>query len=159
LKTAVKVFGKGKVSTHLIVGLGESDREILRIIQKMKDFSVNTGLFSFTPISGTKLEKREKIPLSRYRRIQLAHYLITRRRTRVENMYFNINGDLSNLGIPKDKIVKVIRTGTPFMTSGCPDCNRPFYNERPSGPIYNYPRKLRSEEIVEIENDFLQIFL
>jgi len=25
-----------------------------------------------------------------------------------------------------------------FLTSGCPGCNRPFYNERPS-LIYNYP--------------------
>ena len=25
------------------------------------------------------------------------------------------------------------------LTSGCPGCNRPFYNERPRGPIYNYP--------------------
>lgn len=28
-----------------------------------------------------------------------------------------------------------------FLTSGCPGCNRPFYNERPGGPIYNYPSK------------------
>jgi biotin synthase-related radical SAM superfamily protein len=35
----------------------------------------------------------------------------------------------------------------PFLTSGCADCNRPFYNEKPSGPIYNYPRKLTTQEI------------
>jgi biotin synthase-related radical SAM superfamily protein len=33
-----------------------------------------------------------------------------------------------------------------FRTSGCPGCNRPFYNERATGPIYNYPRELREEE-------------
>jgi biotin synthase len=159
LKTAVKVFGKGKVSTHLIAGLGESDKEILYITQKMRDYNVNIGLFSFTPIHGTKLENIKKIPLSRYRRIQLAHYLITRKKTRFENMNFTNNGELSNLGIPKERLVKIIRTGTPFKTSGCPDCNRPFYNERPGGPIYNYPRDLRRDEIVIIESDLPQILL
>jgi len=149
LKTAVKVFGKGKVSTHLIAGLGETDKEILYITQRMKNYSVNTGLFSFTPIPGTKLEKKEKIPLSRYRRIQLAHYLITRKKTRFENMNFTNDGELSDLGIPKERLVKIIRAGTPFKTSGCPDCNRPFYNERPGGPIYNYPRPITDVEIEE----------
>ena len=41
--------------------------------------------------------------------------------------------------------------GLPFQTSGCPDCNRPFYNEKPSGPIYNYPKKLSQEEIEKIK--------
>jgi biotin synthase len=27
------------------------------------------------------------------------------------------------------------------------DCNRPFYNESPGGPIYNYPRNLTAQEI------------
>ena len=38
------------------------------------------------------------------------------------------------------------QTGDPFQTSGCPDCNRPFYNEQPSGPFYNYPRPLTATE-------------
>jgi len=37
-------------------------------------------------------------------------------------------------------------TGEAFRTSGCPGCNRPYYNERPSGPFYNYPRGLTEEE-------------
>ncbi|MEM4243701.1 MAG: radical SAM protein, partial [Candidatus Bathyarchaeia archaeon] len=41
----------------------------------------------------------------------------------------------------------------PFLTSGCPACNRPFYNEKPSGPIYNYPRAVRSEEIKMIKRE------
>jgi biotin synthase len=41
----------------------------------------------------------------------------------------------------------VLGDGVAFMTTGCPGCNRPFYNERPSGPFYNYPRPLTEEEI------------
>ncbi|MEM2915121.1 MAG: radical SAM protein, partial [Candidatus Bathyarchaeia archaeon] len=52
---------------------------------------------------------------------------------------------------------KIIRTGEPFKTSGCPGCNRPYYNERPGGPIYNYPRKPTSKEISEIEKQIIHI--
>ena len=36
--------------------------------------------------------------------------------------------------------------GEAFETAGCPDCNRPFYNERPGGTMYNYPRSLTAAE-------------
>ena len=36
--------------------------------------------------------------------------------------------------------------GDAFRTPGCPDCNRPFYNEHPGGPMYNYPRPLTLAE-------------
>ena len=35
LNKAIEVFGKGNVSTHLIVGLGETEREAAQIIQKL----------------------------------------------------------------------------------------------------------------------------
>jgi len=38
------------------------------------------------------------------------------------------------------------RRGEAFQTSGCPGCNRPYYNERPGGFIYNYPRPLSAAE-------------
>ena len=39
-----------------------------------------------------------------------------------------------------------------FETSGCPGCNRPYYNERPGGMLYNYPRPLTAAEAArEIE--------
>jgi biotin synthase-related radical SAM superfamily protein len=44
---------------------------------------------------------------------------------------------------------EILSSGAAFQTSGCKDCNRPYYNERPSGPLYNYPRPLSQEEIAE----------
>jgi biotin synthase-related radical SAM superfamily protein len=44
-------------------------------------------------------------------------------------------------------------TGEPFQTSGCPDCNRPFYNEQPGGPLYNYPRPLTAGEVARAIQD------
>jgi biotin synthase len=39
-----------------------------------------------------------------------------------------------------------------YQTFGCPDCNRPFYNEKPNQTPYNYPRPLSEEERVEAVN-------
>ena len=38
---AQKIFGKGRVSTHLIIGLGETEKEATKFIQKMKDLQRN----------------------------------------------------------------------------------------------------------------------
>jgi len=149
LNEAVKVFGEGSVSTHLIVGLGETEKEICQTIQWCVDSGIYPGLFAFTPIPGTALENNPQPSLNHYRRVQLAHYLLTHRKTRFENMAFDSNSCLTNFGISKERLLEVIDTGEPFLTSGCPGCNRPYYNERPGGPLYNYPRQLRPAEIEE----------
>lgn len=151
LKAAVQVLGRGFVSTHLIAGLGEEEREMVQMIQWCVDRGVYPGLFSFTPIPGTALESNPQGPLKGYRRIQLAHHLITHGRTRFKSMGFNKEGLIVDFGVSEDLLRTVIRTGSPFVTSGCPKCNRPYYNERPGGLIYNYPRQPSSEEIAEIE--------
>jgi biotin synthase len=66
-------------------------------------------------------------------------------------MRFDANGKITNFGIDKTQLTQMVETGKPFLTSGCPDCNRPFYNEKPSGPIYNYPRNIRQEETQAIK--------
>ncbi len=149
LKEAVKVFGEGSVSTHLIVGLGETEKEICKAIQWCVNSEIYPALFAFTPIPGTNLEKNFQPSLSSYRRVQVAHYLLTHRETYFKSMKFDEESQLTNFGISKERLIKVIETGEAFQTSGCPGCNRPYYNERPSGPLYNYPRQLRPEEIEE----------
>ncbi len=149
LNEAVRVLGEGSVSTHLIVGLGETEKELCQTIQWCVDSDVYPGLFAFTPIPGTALEDNPPPSLSHYRRAQVAHYLLTHRKTRVENMDFDSSGCLTNFGVSKDHLREVIETGEPFITSGCPGCNRPYYNERPGGTLYNCPRQPRFEEIAE----------
>jgi biotin synthase len=155
LKKAVKIFGEGQVSTHLIVGLGETEEEMVKMIQWCADNGVYPGLFSFTPVPGTALESGSQPSLDCYRRIQVAHYLITNEKARYENMTFDSDGCLIDFGVSKDELLQAVRSGKPFLTSGCPDCNRPYYNERPGGPLYNYPRMPLPEEIDEIEKQIL----
>jgi biotin synthase-related radical SAM superfamily protein len=147
LKHAKKIFGEGKVSTHLIVGLGETDKEMLRTIQKCVDLAIFPALFAFTPIPGTTLGNETQPQIKRYRRIQTARHLILHRIVRCEDMSFDEDGFITDFGVDKETLTKIIQTGEPFLTSGCPGCNRPFYNEKPSGPIYNFPRELTSEEL------------
>jgi len=66
-------------------------------------------------------------------------------------MVFDGDSCLVSFGVSEEQLGEVIRTGEPFVTSGCPGCNRPYYNEKPGGPLYNYPRQPLPEEISEIE--------
>jgi len=156
LLEAVKVFGKDAVSTHLIVGLGETEREMIQRIQWCVDNAIFPGLFAFTPISGTKLEGLSQPSIESYRRIQLGHYLITRKISRFEDFRFDRTEEIVDFGVESELLRNIIESGEPFLTSGCPNCNRPYYNERPGGPLYNYPRPLRKAEVEEIKNLLLK---
>jgi biotin synthase-related radical SAM superfamily protein len=151
LREAVEVFGKGNVSTHLIVGLGETEKEAVRTIQECVDMGVLPALFAFTPIRGTALENNPQPRVEAYRRVQLARFLIVNGTARYESMRFDVDGRTTGFSVEREMLKRTVESGKPFLTSGCPDCNRPFYNEKPSGPIYNFPRAVRSEEIATIE--------
>ena len=69
----------------------------------------------------------------------------------IEDFRFNVKGEITSFGLLTKPLEKIIETGNPFRTSGCPDCNRPYYNEKPSGPIYNYPYNITKEGIEKIK--------
>jgi biotin synthase-related radical SAM superfamily protein len=150
LNEAVKIFGRGRVSTHLIVGLGETEREMTRLIQQCVDMGVLPALFAFTPIPGTALERMPQPSIQKYRRIQIARHLIVHGTAKYESTGFDGEGCISDFGVDKRTLLQIVRTDEPFLTSGCPDCNRPYYNEKPSGPMYNYPRGLAEEEFSSV---------
>ncbi|MBC8249225.1 MAG: radical SAM protein, partial [Anaerolineales bacterium] len=142
-ETARRFPGRGAV--HLIVGLGESEQEMAEMIQRMHDLGLVVGLFAFTPVRGTRLEGASSPPISTYRRMQVAQYLITNNLARIGDFTFSATGQLLNFNLPP--LPEILADGVAFQTSGCPDCNRPFYNERPGGPMYNYPKALTSQQI------------
>lgn len=155
LSDAIEVFGRGRVSTHLIMGLGETEKDIFERIQWCTNKGILPALFSFTPIRGTTLEKLPQPPISRYRRIQLGRHLMVKGRIKLENMDFDEKGLIVGFGVSDKSLRSAVRSGMPFLTSGCPNCNRPFYNEKPSGPIYNFPAPLTPQQIEEIEEDLV----
>jgi biotin synthase-related radical SAM superfamily protein len=139
IQQAARAF-PGRVALHLIVGLGETEQQMAERVQWAHDLGVTVGLFAFTPVRGTHLAHLPPPPLPIYRRMQAARWLIVHDQARVEAMVFGAQGRLAGLG------ASLPATGEAFRTSGCPDCNRPFYNEHPGGPLYNYPRPLTVEE-------------
>jgi biotin synthase len=151
IRETVRAF-PGRAAVHLIVGLGETEREMVERVQWAHDLGLTVGLFAFTPLHGTFMFDRPSPPLSVYRRMQAARWSVVHDLARVEDMDFDAEGRLRCLGTPLPLV------GDAFRTSGCPDCNRPFYNEQPSGPLYNYPRPLSLQESrraiqeMEIEN-------
>ncbi len=150
---AISIFGKGNVSTHVIVGLGETEKEAAEIVQRCVDLGVLPAMFAFTPVRGTALEGCLPPKLESYRRVQLARYLIVNGKTRSTDMVFDVNGKIVGFGVPNETLERIVGSGLPFQTSGCPNCNRPYYNEKPSGPLYNYPRALNKEEIEKIKRE------
>lgn len=138
----------GRVGTHVVVGLGESEEEVVRLIQWLADRGVSVGLFAFTPVSGTPLAERRQPDIDSYRCVQAAAYLVARGLRRAESFSFR-GGRIVCLGLEPEEVAASLGGGEAFRTSGCPDCNRPFYNERPGGTIYNYPRPLDEGEFQE----------
>ena len=140
----------GRVRVHLMVGLGETEEECCAMMQQVYDWGGAVSLFAFTPVRGTRLERHPPPPLGTYRRMQAARYLLERGLARFEQFRFSA-GRLISLGRPD--FPTLLADGEAFRTSGCPGCNRPFYNERPGGTMYNYPRPLRPEEIEQAIQD------
>ncbi|MFO8192482.1 MAG: radical SAM protein [Bacillota bacterium] len=135
-----------KMSTHLICGLGETEYEALSMIDKLNQASVTIALFAFIPLRGTDLENAEPPALDSYRRIQAGYYLLRNKAMTFTDFKF-IKGRLSSCGLMKSELADILSRGEAFETSGCPGCNRPYYNERPGRTIYNYHRPLSMDEI------------
>jgi biotin synthase len=144
LTEAVSVFGKGKAGCHLIVGLGEEEREMVETIQQVKDLGAATHLFSFYPEEGSALQDRRPCPVGQFRRVQLARYLIDHNLSRAEKMCFDEDGRITEFGF--SDLDRIIEKGTPFQTSGCPGCNRPF-SDGPPSDIRSYPFRLNRQDI------------
>ncbi len=134
----------GRISTHFIAGLGETEEELVRAIAEAQEYGVTVGLFSFTPVRGTDMEAHMPPDVSRYRRVQLAAYFLKRGGT-IGAIKF-AQGKISHICLDNAEIRREIGKGLPFMTSGCPGCNRPYYNERPGQVMMNYPVPLSAEE-------------
>ena len=133
----------GKMTTHLIVGLGETEEEMWQVICSCWDHKITVALFAFTPLKGTKFAERQPPDRGSYRRLQIGLELL-------KKGYSPSLIECSEGKIAKIKVAslqEILADGNAFRTTGCEDCNRPYYNERPRQILYNYHRPLTSEEL------------
>lgn len=156
VEESVEVFGIYEVGIHLIVGLGETEEEVIGAIQKAYDMGALTHLFSFFPEEGSLMQDYPQPPIGQYRRVQLARYLINKGISTAGEITFDDEGRVVNFGVDKDMCDKVIENGVAFMTSGCAGrtlenaCNRPFSN---CTPYQAYVGELRNYPFIPVEED------
>jgi biotin synthase len=146
LMDARDIFGPQKFGAHIIIGMGETEREALELVQQLVDLGGHSHMFCFFPEKGSLMDHLPATPRDQWRRVQLARYLIDYRGVRVEQMRFDGEGRVADYGVPERDLNQVIDAGVAFRTSGCPGkfaddvsaCDRP-YGDSPPSNIASYP--------------------
>ncbi len=151
-EAGVDVFGAGHVGAHLMVGMGETEKEMTSLMDRLWQMGIVNHLFSFFAEKGSILGHMPQPPWPTYLRIQLVRYLIEEGLVRFRDIGFDATGRIIDFGLTPDRIDEIVRSGTPFVTTGClgPDgkvaCNRPFGNCLPDVRQWNYPYLPNPEE-------------
>ncbi len=168
LMDARDIFGPQKFGAHIIVGMGETEYDVLTLVQQLVDLGGHSHMFCFFPEKGSLMDHLPATPREQWRRVQLARYLIDYKGVRVQQMIFDGAGRVTGYGIAQSELDGIVGAGTAFRTSGCPGkfsddvsaCDRP-YGDSPPSNIASYPfqpngndlRKIRRQlKIVEAKS-------
>ena len=151
------IFGPEKFGAHIIVGMGETEYEVLNLVQELVDLGGHSHMFCFFPEEGSLMDHLPATPRDQWRRVQLARYLIDYRGVRVDQMTFDDQGRVKTYGISAAELADVIDAGIAFRTSGCPGkfqedisaCDRP-YGDSPPSDIASYPFQPNKKDVKKI---------
>ncbi|MHA1777673.1 MAG: radical SAM protein [Promethearchaeota archaeon] len=144
---ALEIFGAYHVTTHFIVGLGETEEELIRYIAQMVEKKIQPGIFMFTPVQHTPMEHHPRPSINSFRRIQLARYLLLFEHIPLHQFQFSDTGILTRIrDFTAKDLNRIIEKEIAFYTAGCPGCNRPYYTSRPGKEPSGFPRKLLTSE-------------
>jgi lipoyl synthase len=153
MEHSLKVFGPMDVGAHLMVGMGETEKEISAVMDRLRKMGVASHLFSFFAEENSALSDRPQPDWPVYLRVQTARYLLEEGLSTFDQMAFDEFGRIRDFGCDRNTLQKAIESGEPFMTTGClgPDgrvaCNRPFGNCLPGEKQWNYPYPPDEEEM------------
>jgi biotin synthase-related radical SAM superfamily protein len=159
VEAAREMYGPYRVNCHIVVGLGETDRDLVGLFHNLKAKQVAGYLFSFNPEPGTAMADKPRAPLHRWRRIQLVKHLIEEQGLKTDAVGFDADGSMVRLSAADDQVDEAIANGTPFMTDGCPDtegevaCNRPYGSYRPGEDFRDYPFLPILDDTVRIRHE------
>lgn len=151
------IFGPQKFGAHIIVGMGETEYEVLDLVQKLVDMGGHSHMFCFFPEKGSLMDHLPATPRDQWRRVQLGRYLIDYCGLRVDHMGFDERGRVTDFGLPQSELDGIIDSGIPFRTSGCPGkfaedisaCDRP-YGDSPASNIASYPFQPNKKDLKKI---------
>lgn len=157
IEWAAEIYGPEKFGAHLIGGMGETEREILEVAQKIRDMGGHNHMFAFFPEKGSLMEDWPPVDRGQWRRVQLARYIIDYAGGSFRDMEFDDEGCVTGYGVTRDKLETLIASGVPFQTSGCPGkednisaCNRPFGDSSPTD-ILSFPFALKKRDVAKIQ--------
>lgn len=151
-----ELFGPWKVNVHTLVGLGETDRDMVDIFCRLRDQQIYSYLFCFNPEPDSRMAEHPKSTPQRWRRIQLARHLVEVEGYQAEDFRFDDDGFLLDVDGDVPVVTAAIDSGIPFMTNGCPGeqgepgCTRPYGSYRPSEGFRDYPFLPTADDLVEI---------
>lgn len=157
LMHARDVFGPQKFGAHIIVGMGETEHDVLALVQKLVDLGGHSHMFCFFPEKGSLMDHLPATPRDQWRRVQLARYLIDHAGVRVDQMRFDEVGRVIDYGMARSDLDRIIAEGIAFRTSGCPGkfrddlsaCDRP-YGDSPPSNIASFPFQPNGNDLRKI---------
>ncbi len=153
---AREIFGPWKVNVHTLVGLGETDQDLIEIFVALRERQIFSYLFCFNPEPDSRLAGHPKSALARWRRVQLAKHLIETEGYGLDAFEFGAGGALAHLSADRASVESVVDQGVAFMTNGCPGaqgepgCTRPYGSYRPAEPFRDYPFVPAPGDLAEI---------
>lgn len=153
------IFGPKKFGAHIIVGMGETEAEVMEVVQNLVDLGGHSHMFCFFPEKGSLMDHLPATPRDQWRRVQLARYLVDYCGVRTQQMRFDDQGRISDFGLPQSELSVIIDAGIAFRTSGCPGkfaddisaCDRP-YGDSPPSDIASYPFPLQPVDLRKVRS-------
>ena len=143
-----EIWGPWKVNIHTVVGLGETDQEMIDIFYQLYGNQIFPYLFSFNPEPDSRMGDWNQPAITRWRRIQLIKHLIEHHQLKRDAIRFDENGSIKSLKIQDlnmNNVITSLDDGEPFRTDGCPDvegevgCTRPYGSYRPTETFRDFP--------------------
>jgi lipoyl synthase len=162
IEWAAEIYGPDKFGVHLICGMSETEREMLEVVQRIRDMGGHSHMFAFFPERGSYMEDWPACDRGQWRRVQLGRFIVDYEGGHLKDMEFDEQGRVTHFGVPHGEVETLIGSGKPFRTSGCPGkgdaavsaCNRPYGDSSPSD-ILSFPFALEEEDVDLVRRQML----
>lgn len=154
---AREIYGPWKVNCHTLVGLGETDQDLMQTFGRLLDREIFSYLFCFNPEPDSRMATHPKSSIRRWRRVQLAKFLLEECGLDPNAFGYDDQGSLCSIHAPEDLVSQVVRDGYAFLTNGCPGvggepgCTRPMGSWRPTEEPRDYPWQPTEDDRTAIE--------
>ncbi len=160
-----KIFGPWKVNIHTVVGLGETDKDLVDLFFSLREKEILPYLFNFNPEPDSRMSHVPTSNITRWRRIQLVKHLIEKHDLTPEAILFDDQNGIQKLEVQNNTIASAVNSldaGVPFMTNGCPSeggeeagCSRPYGSYKPGESFRDFPFLPEEDDLTLIRRELV----